>query len=363
MADETNQPAGDGKPAEGLRNVPGDIVEYTKFVKEGGLDHNEKVLTHDDSVAAAQAAGILPADSETAEHEAQEKKHRNGFQQRVTRLQRKIGERDQIIRDLQQRIAAPSGAPAPKAAEPHRETRAEETPAPAADKQHVNGKAAEAPPRPKEADFKTYGEFIEALTDWKTDRKLEAADQRRAQEARERTEADKGNAITDAHNTRVDEAKTRYQGADDKPAWDAAFKGLDDNSFSGPMVVFIFESEAGPDITYYLATNREELARIRALTPIRQAAELGRIEAKFLEGAKARGEKDGGKDDEKEPDEDAEEESAKPPEKPKLRVSKAPPPEKPIGGRAGAEDAPPDPKDFVAYEKWSKRQAAKGVKR
>ena len=138
----------------------------------------------------------------------------------------------------------------------------------------MNGKA-EPPPRPKEDDFKTYGEFIEALTDWKTDRKLEAADEKKQQAQAERAEADKGKTITDAHNARVDEAKKRYSD------WGTAFQGLNDNSFTEPMVVFIFESDHGPDVTYYLGKHREELARIAALSPIRQASELGKIEAKI----------------------------------------------------------------------------------
>jgi len=35
----------------------------------------------------------------------------------------------------------------------------------------------------------------------------------------------------------------------------------------------------------------------------------------------------------------------------------------PLGGKGGADDAMPDPKDFAAYSAWSKRQAAKGIKR
>ena len=293
MADETNQAAA-AETANGLRDVPSDIGEYEKFVAEGGHDHNEKLVNRDKAIADAKAAGILP---ETPEGDEQQHKRGNSFQRRVSSLQRKIGERDQRIRDLEAQVTAKPVAPAPNGT---RETQhaAPAAEASGADKPHVNGEA-KTPPRPKEDDFKTYGEFIEALTDWKTDRKLEAADEKKQQAHAERAEADKGKTITDAHNARVDEAKTRYSD------WGEAFKGLNDNSFTEPMVVFIFESDHGPDVTYYLAKHRDELARIAALSPIRQASELGKIEKQFETDSSG-----------KNPDDEEEEDETPPPAKP-----------------------------------------------
>jgi hypothetical protein len=127
------------------------------------------------------------------------------------------------------------------------------------------------------------------------------------------------------------------------------------------MVVFIFESEKGPDVTHYLATHRDELERIAKLSPIRQVAALSKIEDQFGDA----GEGERARDDGEEEDEEEEDKGEKPakPAKPAPRVSKAPPPVKPSGGRGGADDAMPDPKDFSAYAKWSQRQAAKGIKR
>jgi hypothetical protein len=361
MADNetnTNQAAGGAtdvhgnditQPASRLRDVPGDIGEYKKFVADGGLAHNEKVQGREAAVAAAKAAGVLPEPDPAEEH-----KTRNRFQQRVGRLQRKIGERDAQIAELTKRVeasaatAAQNGnhaAPAPKPA-------AEAAPA-----AKPNGEA-KTPARPKEEDFKTYSEFVEALADWKTDRKLEALEAKRSED-RARTEAaDKGKTITDAHNARVDEAKTRYSD------WDAAFKGLDDNSYTDPMVVFIFESERGPDVTYYLATHRDELAKIREMSPVRQMAALAKIEDRYADDGDGEGETEA--ETEKKaakPAAKADEDDDDKPAKPAGRASKAPPPAKPLGGKAAADDAMPDPKDFAAYEAWSKRQAAKGVKR
>jgi hypothetical protein len=45
------------------------------------------------------------------------------------------------------------------------------------------------------------------------------------------------------------------------------------------MAEVIRESDLGPQVAYHLGTNRQEAARIASLSPARQAAELGRIEA------------------------------------------------------------------------------------
>lgn len=125
------------------------------------------------------------------------------------------------------------------------------------------------------------------------------------------------------------------------------------------MVVFIFESDHGPDVTYFLAKHRDELARIAALSPIRQASELGKIEAKVQ--AELAPEKKPGEEEEEE--EEPPPAAAKPAEK-RTNASKAPPPAKPIGGVSGkGSDEMPDPSNFVAYEAWSRRQAAKNAKR
>lgn len=47
------------------------------------------------------------------------------------------------------------------------------------------------------------------------------------------------------------------------------------------MAEVIYDSEAGPEIAYHLGKNPAEAARIAALPAIRQAAELGRLEAKI----------------------------------------------------------------------------------
>lgn len=348
----------------GLRDVPATIDEYRKFVESGGNEHNAQILGREAAVAAAKAAGIVP-DSAPGD-QAEEKKHTNRFQRRVARLNQAIGARDAEIADLRKRLEAQNGAVKPNGAA-HEAGPAKA--AATAEEKPAKPEAKKDSPRPKEEDFKTYSEFVEALTDWKTDRKIAEQESRRADERARAANETKSKEVLDAHNARVDEAKTRY--AD----WDKAFKGLTDDSFTDPMVVYIFESERGPDVTYYLATHRDELERIRALSPLKQAAALGRIEDRL------EAESDKGEEGESESEGDREGQDAKPAKaakraqaaaenddeepqpKRKTSASKAPPPAKPLGGKGGADDAMPDPTDFRAYEAWAKRMAAKGVRR
>ena len=50
---------------------------------------------------------------------------------------------------------------------------------------------------------------------------------------------------------------------------------------SAPMAEVIRESEVGPQLAYYLGKNRNEAAKIAAMSPIAAARELGRLEAKL----------------------------------------------------------------------------------
>lgn len=53
------------------------------------------------------------------------------------------------------------------------------------------------------------------------------------------------------------------------------------------MANVIFESDVGPEVAYHLGTNPDEAARIAALPEYRQAAELGKLEAKLSQPAPA----------------------------------------------------------------------------
>lgn len=105
-------------------------------------------------------------------------------------------------------------------------------------------------------------------------------------------------------------------------------------AYGGPVITnemaeVIRESDVGPQIAYYLADNVERSAAISRLSPLAQAREIGRIEARL------------------------EVEKAKPP-----AVSKAPPPPPKIEAIEPAVEKSPSEMSDTEFAKWRKRQIA-----
>lgn len=93
-----------------------------------------------------------------------------------------------------------------------------------------------------------------------------------------------------------------------------------------PMWNAMMESDVGPDISYYLAKHPDEASRIAQLSPIRQIAEIVKLEAKVSE----------------------------PPVK---KVTEAPAPITPTGSKAKADKDPAQMTD-AEFAAWRKRQIA-----
>ena len=102
--------------------------------------------------------------------------------------------------------------------------------------------------------------------------------------------------------------------------------GESDAPISREMGQAIVESEVGTDIAYYLAQHPDEAKRIASLSPIRQIAEIGKLEDRVSKPA------------------------------PKA-LTKAPEPITPAGSRAKAEKDPSQMTD-AEFAKWRKAQIA-----
>jgi hypothetical protein len=85
----------------------------------------------------------------------------------------------------------------------------------------------------------------------------------------------------EAHSSRVDMFKDRLTEA--KASIPDIEKAISDPSLPVTDIGarFIHESEKGPQVAYWLATNRDEASRIARLDPYSQAFELGKIEARI----------------------------------------------------------------------------------
>jgi hypothetical protein len=136
-----------------------------------------------------------------------------------------------------------------------------------------------APPaKPSVDQFKDYGEFVEALADWKADQKvseaLKARDTQTAQTAEQRVQETKAQTFAERQAT----AKTSI------PDYDAVV-GAADIPIAPHLGEAILDSDKGPELVYHLAKNPAEAARLSALSPLAAARELGRLEATLGQSA------------------------------------------------------------------------------
>lgn len=119
--------------------------------------------------------------------------------------------------------------------------------------------------KPTPDQYQDYGEYVEALTDWKA--KAAAAEllQQRAQQQQQEV----------ARTTwaeRQAEARQRLPDFDDVLA-------SADAPVAKHVADVLLESPKGPDLAYHFARNPAELARINSLPPLQAALEVGRLEA------------------------------------------------------------------------------------
>ena len=174
-------------------------------------------------------------------------------------------------------------------------------------------------PRPKEEDFEKYDEYIDAVTDWKVDRKLEAQDK----ETKEKEVDGRTAEAEKEFKGKLDEAREKYTD------FDEVAMGVN-VPISQSMVQILHETENPGDIAYYLGQNLKECAAISHMTPFQAAKAIGKIEAEVKTEL------------EKNPSLVV---------KPEKKVTKAPAPIKPIGSR---EVVTKDPEKMTQaeYEAW-----------
>jgi len=122
-----------------------------------------------------------------------------------------------------------------------------------------------APTVPPQAEqFESTEAYAEALA-------LQKAEQLLAQRERQKQQSE----ILDAYHDKEEEARNKY----------ADFEQVAYNPklpITNVMAESIQSSEIGPEVAYHLGANPKEADRISRLSPILQAKEIGKIEAKLL---------------------------------------------------------------------------------
>jgi hypothetical protein len=152
------------------------------------------------------------------------------------------------------------------------EKRADEAERKLGEREAKSRPATEEAKEPKPEDFATVGEYTEALTDFKVEKKFKA---REAESERQRIAAAQAEADR-AYSTRVAEAVKKHPDFYEK--MEEMGKSGDDR-VPTDVVEYIRESEYGPLLQYHLATNQSEFERLKKLSPRRFIAELGKLES------------------------------------------------------------------------------------
>src|SRR5213075_2652067 len=131
-------------------------------------------------------------------------------------------------------------------------------------------------PKPKPDQFTDYGEFIEALTDWKTDQKLTAAEQRRAQAAQQAQAEQEAKRIETSFNARKAAARQKY---DD---FDAIAINAPTRIPIGSLIdAWVMEHPTGADVLYHLQKHPDDLDALLAQPVLEQAEALALLAQRF----------------------------------------------------------------------------------
>lgn len=161
-----------------------------------------------------------------------------------------------------------------------------------------------APKPPREEDYPDHAAYQEALLDYKVDLRIAEREsrERQSREAEQR-QAEQAQASQEGQRRAakmVEAARAKFADFDDVVLANKDLKIT-------PVMVDAMglEEKHGHDVAYYLGKVPEEAARIAALPPAHQVLEIGKLAAKIETAGRK-------------------------------KITKAPPPAKPLGGRANA---------------------------
>jgi len=191
--------------------------------------------------------------------EQQQKKELSKNQRRIANANRRAAEAAAEAKLLRERVAALEAERAPKPAE-----------------------------APRREDFADDVAYLEARADHAARRA--AAESREAD--RKESEGQQRQTKQQEEDAKVAESWTKREAVFQAHAKDyidvvEPFVQEDLGHFSDGTKRLIVESEVGPQLLYHLATHPEDAERIADLSPVRQIAELGKLEDRMQRPAKA----------------------------------------------------------------------------
>lgn len=234
--------------------------------------------------------GKSEAESETAIGDSKPgnvelKVSKNGYEKRIDRLTARNKAIETEAAELRSRLESLE--------------RGKETPAKVSD-----------PTEPRAENYKTLDEWHDARFEWKKQQEARQQEQSANEEQTRET--------WDAHNSRLSEARARY---DD---FDEVAESAAKMSIPQSAALAIIEQDNSADVVYFLAKNPEEAQKISEMSPMKQIAAIARISDKL---------------------------SSKKEEPPKQRpTSSAPVPIKPVGSASSGTTVDPGSMSYQDYK-------------
>jgi regulator of replication initiation timing len=186
-------------------------------------------------------------------------------------------------------------------------------------------------PKPVRTQFVSDDDYMEALADWTADRKL-AERQQEDQQARIQAAQQQ---MGENWERRLEVAKVTLTDYDD-------VVGKSDIDLPNPIYMAIVEADLGPEISYYLAKNPDEVRLLKGMTLTAAVRMIGKLEDRL--------------EREKETPKTEEKKEAKPVVQPEK--SKAPPPIEPLKDATGSVEKPTSQMTFAEYKAHRAAQAA-----
>ncbi len=225
-------------------------------------------------------------------------KKKSGFQKRIEKLNKRVADRDQEIEYWKKQAlkAAKSGD--------HVE----------AGKAEQMAASAEHGGKPHQDAFETHEEYVEALTEWKLEKKLAERDEKEAKDKAKQS----FNSRLESHQQKVVEF------VKDHPDFHELVE-----DFAGVQLSVVIEEsilDSGPELMYHLMKDREEFERINALPPVQAAREIGKFEARLA--------------------------SKKEQPKQEIKKPKAPQPLNPVSARSSGVAKDPEKMTYQEFKKW-----------
>lgn len=177
------------------------------------------------------------------------------------------------------------------------------------------------PQEPKLANFEDYDKYVEAVADFRADRKIKAWERERANREVIQSTQEKEAVFYQ----KLDEGNNRYEDFE-RVVYDPSATHI-----TAMVKSILMELDSPADVAYYLARNRAEGIVISRMTPYKAAQAIGKIEAEVSKTL---------------------------PNNNKKPVTAAPPPITPLGSRETS-DKDPEKLTGKEYEQWLRGRGVK----